>query len=999
VRLFPIFLLLLLACSGNSQLQAQCPSLKDLNINGTLATSICTPDGVELAVSGAQLPSGGEVQWYFSTNPNFNPRAGQGTLFETSTLPTLPPPGSCATKCPDLLMLFVNSCNGSGAEPDNEFFVLNSGGGFLASNLQFELDPANSFPGGQDNSINIGPSPCQIRQPSAALINNLRTGSCNNINLIPAGPGSFIPADAIVVFFTSSNVTINYDFSTFCESGRDVYIMQNACTRTVGAFTNAASCNANNRFRNQRLRIAGCPCEDQLNYDRCGLQNLDGEYVVDNGEAFASIDNGGIRRDALNPCASPDYEQFAKPDTVLYAVFDIDSTNSPLCGSTLYLKALATPSDPACPQAVSNSVTLEVLCPDFSILDFPASVCSGEPIEISLSAGGSTTYTWTVNQGANVSGLSGGSTSQNLISQTPILSGTQAQTVTYSIRAGTASCQSPPKEVVVQVLPKVSAAISGSAQFCTGSSTTLSVNAGNAAVTWSTGTTGNQITVSTPGTYYVITDNGTCRDSAGIVVTEVPQITPVITGDTLLCPGQTGSLQAAPGFNSYLWNTGANGPQINVTEAGIYTVTVTQGACSGTGQIEVDVLPPLTEIEEIVSPPSCRGASDGQIEIRVNYPLPVTITWATGWDQFIYPNVQAGEYPYVLSYGTCGTGPSLLVSEGPPLVANLDVDNLGCDGTEGGVTVVNVFNNAGTLSYALNGGNFQASNTFSPLAIGDYSLTVRNDLGCEVSTNFSISGPLPISANIATLPSGCDSDTEGRLEVVNVLNAFGTVSYAFNGGSFQEETVFEGLSAGDYSLSILDQSGCRADTLVTIRPSNIITISLPDTVFVKAGTEIDLSPLISGRDLQTTYSWSPTDGLNCSDCDKLFLTAFKDALYSLTVTNGDGCSSTKSTYISVLPVLRAYLPDAFSPNGDGLNDFFYMLSENEGLIVNSLQVFDRWGRTVFEVFNVPGKDARFGWNGTADGEPAPTDSYIYRATWSWPDGTTGERSGSVLLVR
>jgi gliding motility-associated-like protein len=1001
VRTLSIIAALALWLTNFQGSEAQCPSLTALNINGSPSTNICAPDGIELAVTGIQLPSGGQVQWFYSSSPAFNPRNGEGTLFETTPLPILPPPGSgsCATKCPDLLMLFVNSCNGTGAEPDNEFFVLNSGGGFLADDLQFELDPANSFPGGQDNSINIGTNPCRIRQPSATLISQLRTGACNAGNLIPAGPGTAIPPDALVVFFTSSSVTIDYDFGSFCASGRDVYVMQSNCNRTVGAFTNAASCASNNRIRTQALSIAGCPCRDVLSYDRCGMLNLDGEYVVDTGEPIASISNTGIRFNAGNPCASPDYEQFAKADTILYATLDIDSTNSPLCGGTIYIKTLVSPSDASCPQSVSNSVSLELNCPDFSIVDFPANVCSGDPVNIRLSGGSNAVYTWTVNQGTNVTGLSNGNSVFNSITQTPILTGTQPQTVTYTIRSGQGSCQSPPQQVLINVLPKPSASISGAPQFCTGSSTTLSVNAGNSNILWSTGAGTTSISVSSPGVYYVVVDNGTCRDSSGIVVTEVPQITPIITGDTLLCPGGTGSLQATLGFSSYLWNTGENGPQINVSVGGIYTVTVTQGACSGTGQIEVEVLPPLTGIEEIVSPPTCLGASDGQIEIKVNYPLPVTITWATGWDQFIYPNIQAGEYPYVLFYGNCGTGPSILMGDGPPLVLNLDVDNLGCDGAEGGVTVVNVFNNTGALTYALNGGNFQASSTFSPLPVGDYTIAVRNDLGCEASSNFSISGPLPLRANIATVPSGCEFDTEGSIQVISVDNAFGTVSYALNAGAFQTSPIFQGLSAGTYTLRLLDQSGCSADTVIDVRRSNLVSIILPDTIFVKQGTTITLRPQISGSDPQTSYFWSPSEGLTCDDCDKPSLTAFQNALYTLSIINGDGCSTSESVFISILPILRAYLPDAFSPNGDGINDRFYLLSDNEGLLVTSLEVFDRWGRKVFSVTNVPGTDPAFGWDGQVDGQDGPMDAYIYRATWLWPDGTSGEKVGSVLLVR
>src|SRR5690606_9305877 len=108
----------------------------------------------------------------------------------------------CPQVCPDLLMIMMNSCDsdgiGVGNEHDNEFFIFTSGSGFFASDLQFKINEGSNDNGNGNSSINIGSNACQIKRPSNELMARLRTGACSSVNLFPAGPGDFIPPDALV---------------------------------------------------------------------------------------------------------------------------------------------------------------------------------------------------------------------------------------------------------------------------------------------------------------------------------------------------------------------------------------------------------------------------------------------------------------------------------------------------------------------------------------------------------------------------------------------------------------------------------------------------------------------------------------------------------------------------------------------------------------------------------------------------------------------------------
>ncbi len=124
--------------------------------------------------------------------------------------------------------------------------------------------------------------------------------------------------------------------------------------------------------------------------------------------------------------------------------------------------------------------------------------------------------------------------------------------------------------------------ISGAAGFCTGSSTTLTAAAGYASYLWSTGSTSSSITVNTAGTYTVtVTDNNGCSGSNSIVVAPFPSPTPVISGTLSFCGGTSTTLNAGPGYSSYLWSTGATTQTISVNTVATFTVTVTNAnGCS-----------------------------------------------------------------------------------------------------------------------------------------------------------------------------------------------------------------------------------------------------------------------------------------------------------------------------------------------------------------------------------------------------------------------------------
>jgi|GEM_PF-3022355 len=202
-----------------------------------------------------------------------------------------PPPGGNYTLTgkygggPTIQAILVNAC---GTEANNEFMILYSGGkGFNVNDLEVDFDPTGNTGSPQDNDINLGAAACGWQSGEAGMLSG-----CPNV--IVAGPGTFIPADAYLVIQTSSaasNINL-YDFSNLCSAPRPVYLIRNACARTSNAFSNVGL-----GLHTTVISLDGT-CVDSATYNHVLLSNINGDYFL----PPATYGNAG--------CFAPPYAQF-----------------------------------------------------------------------------------------------------------------------------------------------------------------------------------------------------------------------------------------------------------------------------------------------------------------------------------------------------------------------------------------------------------------------------------------------------------------------------------------------------------------------------------------------------------------------------------------------------------------------------------------------------------------------------------------------------------------
>ena len=203
-------------------------------------------------------------------------------------------------------------------------------------------------------------------------------------------------------------------------------------------------------------------------------------------------------------------------------------------------------------------------------------ICAGKTLNLSANGGG--TYLWNGPNGFN-------STEQNPVIPNAGLS----QGGVYSVTVTSPQGCSAPTNIVVDVYENPVPKITGSTSFCVGGYSILSAGFGFSSYLWNTGGTKEDLYVDLPGTYSVtVTDGNGCTGVDEVEVKVGTSLSPEITGDTLLCDGSSGILNAGNGFVSYIWSNGTTTKEIAVNSAGIYSVTVSDATgCTGTDDVEV----------------------------------------------------------------------------------------------------------------------------------------------------------------------------------------------------------------------------------------------------------------------------------------------------------------------------------------------------------------------------------------------------------------------------
>lgn len=515
------------------------------------------------------------------------------------------------------------------------------------------------------------------------------------------------------------------------------------------------------------------------------------------------------------------------------------------------------------------------------------------------------------------------------------------------------------------------------------------------------------------GSYAVtVTDNNGCTINDNFTITEPTAITlQTQVANNVTCGGGSNgkafvTASGGVGTFTFVWSSGSTTDTAANLSANItYTVTVTDGNnCTKTATISVTEPVPVV-VNPIVTDVFCFLGSNGSIDANASGgTAPYTYVWDNGASTQVISNLIANAYACTVTDAAgCTTTFSRVVSQ-PSL---LQVTAVGipesCVGTGDGKIAVAGVGGAGTyvIKYTADGVNYNtiSGDTAFNLAPASYSVVITDGNGCTASTLANVSSP-PIDVYAAYPDSTSCFGTEykdGGIKVYG-LTAFNS-PYRFSlddNSTYSTTGIFDKLSTGSHKIHAVNNFGCDTTFFITVPSPLPASVDIvPDDTTISLGDKIQLYGKLKpyANDAVNEYVWSPSAGLSCADCYDPVAQPYKsENEYKLTINYNKNCVASSSVRITVVNNLIPFVPNLFTPNGDGVNDVFEIYGY--GIRDFSLKIFNRWGEKVFESTNQYDS-----WNGTYKGVLQNPDIFTYTLQLIYLDDKEVFRKGTITLVR
>ena len=255
------------------------------------------------------------------------------------------------------------------------------------------------------------------------------------------------------------------------------------------------------------------------------------------------------------------------------------------------------------------------------------------------------------------------------------------------------------------------------------------------------------------------------------------------------------------------------------------------------------------------------------------------------------------------------------------------------------------------------------------------------------------------SASIALTPPLCPGFDDGVLSVTSIQGGTEPYLYSLNGEPLGPYPTYHKLEAGTYSILIEDLNGCTWDTLIVLEDPPAIGVELSGDTLVELGAWADVTAQLFGESHIDSLWWTPVPPVLCDGCTSFSYQPLHNESWMITVADSNGCTASDLMLIHLRGVGQVYIPNAFSPNGDGINDVFFIQAGAGVLEVELFQVYDRWGEMLFEARSFQPNDPLYGWDGQLGGRSMNPGVFGWQARIRLFDGRVQWLEGEVLLVR
>lgn len=508
----------------------------------------------------------------------------------------------------------------------------------------------------------------------------------------------------------------------------------------------------------------------------------------------------------------------------------------------------------------------------------------------------------------------------------------------------------------------------------------------------------------------VVTDLNGCTVSDSYTVTQPAVLTATITPlQPITCAGGSDGRAVAtanggiPGY-SYLWSNNTTSDTSSGWPAGTLTVLVTdQNGCTASASASFTQPQPIAITLTPIAV-SCNGGNNGSISAVATGGTPAYVyQWSVPGNTATLNGLSAGTFSLtVLDVNGCSAQNSTTITQPAALQISLTGTAISCVGNNDGT--IQSLAQGGIVPYSFtlssNGAVIQTNNSgqFSGLAAAQYTVVITDQNNCinQATINLAAAEADVIEWSVDSTSCFGPQYQDGSVSIAGLTLSNQPYQYAIDNGPLQYSGEFFNLSAGPHTLLVVNAFGCSTNVNVVVpQPANGIATVFPTDTLINLGESITLQSSFSPYPEAAiqTIIWSPGLGLSCSDCANPIATPYNPLNeYIVTYIYNGVCTASATVRLEVINRNEPYIPNVFSPNGDGLNDVFNVFGA--GIRTVDLRIFNRWGELVFQSNNT-----WTGWDGTYKGQLQNPAVFTYYAAITYLDGKEKVEKGTITLVR
>jgi gliding motility-associated-like protein len=523
-------------------------------------------------------------------------------------------------------------------------------------------------------------------------------------------------------------------------------------------------------------------------------------------------------------------------------------------------------------------------------------------------------------------------------------------------------------------------------------------------------TTNNTFSNILAGSYVIhIKDNNGCMKDTTVTVTQPTVIVPSITFTSPSCFGfsdGTVTVSATGGTPTYNYAIGtgtfSTSTGFTALPAGLDTVYVKDNNGCLYDTIFTITQPTAIHYDSLkLSNIKCFGDNSGWIQVYASGATPA-YTYAANAGAFQASSVLTGlvvgpQIIHLQDSHNCLLDTTVTLTQPPHLAFQIDsLLNPTCEGYADGAITFHAWGGTAPYLYSFNDTNavpYSSNMIYTKIKEGSYLIYIKDANNCWYDTSVQFVGYPHIIIDATTLTSpSCYNRPDGAISL-QVSGGMQPLRYQLNAGAFiTGNCYFDSIPTGTYIITITDNKNCVKDTSLFLAQPDSIHLSSKvtpnDCEGIDNGGAITITT--NGGSAPYAYIWSSNPEVNVP-----YLSGMPNGNYMVWVKDANGCVDSLLTPILYDDCCKPFIPDAFTPNGDGLNDIFRIRFKGDMKLIN-LSIYNRFGQRVYSSQYIDQ-----GWDGTYNGVPQDlgTFEYYLKAICGNKGDHVIELKGDITLIR